>query len=165
MRIGYGFNRSSGDFVRARIDRLYIDTRDTERAERSDMLRVGIRSGDTLVLLAKGDLGRGAELPPIRRRLAERGVSIEVYKDDTERRAPGRPADFNPSPTQDKRIRSLWYDVGVYTLKHVIQRATEIYGSPVSRNQLDRRYGPRNGSMPDGRPERRGKAQDKETPS
>lgn len=151
MRIGYGFKRTSPDFTRAQVDRLYIDTPDTDRAERADMLMLGLRRGDVLVLLAPGDLGRGAELPPLRRLLEERGVTVEVLPAEEPTRPRGRPTGFDPTPEQDEKIKRLWYQIGVYQMKHVLQRAEEIYGAPVSRNQLDRRYGPRNGSMPGGR--------------
>ena len=150
MRIGYGFNRASADFAKAKVEDLYIDTRDTDRGERADMLISGrLRRGDTLVLLAPGDLGRGAELRPLRILLAERGVTVEVQIEDSRPR--GRPNEFEPDPDQNKRIRKLWYAIGVYQLKHVMRRVEQIYGGPVSRNQLDRRYGPRDGSMPNGR--------------
>ena len=152
MRVGYGFGRTSEDFGRARVERVYLDTAFTDRSERTDMLKIALRTGDTLVLLAMGDLGAGAGLRAIRRRLQDLGVTIEVLSpDEGEKRPPGRPAAYDPTPEQDERIRDLWYMDGVYTMKHVLQRAEEIYGNPVSRNQLDNRYGPRNGSMPEGR--------------
>lgn len=152
MRIGYGFGRTSEDFARAKVDRLYLDTAFTDRSERTDMLRIGIRKGDTLVLLAHGDLGAGAGLRAIRRRLGDMGVEIELAQPASQTKRPrGRPASYDPNPEQDEQIRRLWYMDGVYMMKHVLQRAEEIYGKPVSRNQLDNRYGPRDGSMPNGR--------------
>lgn len=150
MRVGYGINRSDRDFAKADVARLYIDTDRTERMERADLLQYGLRRGDTLVLLAAGDLGRGAELPAIRRILEERGVTTEIVQTKPKRQ-PGRPPEFAPNDEQDRLIRGLWYSLGVFQMGHVLRRAEEIFGSPVSRNQLDHRYGPRDGSMPEGR--------------
>lgn len=152
MRIGYGYGRTSEDFGRAKVDKLYIDTAFTEREERNDLLLRGLRPGDTLVLLAIGDLGAGKGLAAIRRRLREVGVIVEVFEQRSgDKRPPGRPAQFSPTPEQDEKIRELWYMDGVYAMRHVLQRAQDIYGQRVSRNQLDTRYGPRDGSMPQGR--------------
>ena len=68
MRVGYGYSRHEDDFKGADVERVWIDHKGTERLERADMLREGgLRSGDTLVLLSAGDLGRGGELPGLRR--------------------------------------------------------------------------------------------------
>lgn len=152
MRIGYGYGRVSEDFARAGVERLYLDTAFTDREERTSMLSQGVRPGDTIVLLAHGDLGAGAGLRAIRRRLEGMDVTVELVTGEAAgKRSPGRPSQFEPTPEQDKQIRDLWYADGVYTMKHVLQRAGDIYGKPVTRYQLDNRYGPRNGSMPDGR--------------
>lgn len=150
MRHGYGYNRSERDFAHADVERVWIDTAKTDRLERADMLEIGLRPKDTLVLLRPGDLGRGPDLAAVRRLLEARGVTIEIAQQE-DKRPVGAPLRFNPSPDQDKRIRELWYAQGVYLLGHVLKRAEEIYGEPVSRNQLDHRYGPRDGSMPKGR--------------
>lgn len=151
MRIGYGFGRTSEDFARAKVERLYLDTAFTDRSERTDLLQRDMRAGDVVVLLAAGDLGQGTDLRAVRRRLKAAGVTVEVLEAEKQRKQRGRPAKFNPTPDQDEQIRKLWYMDGIYMMKHVIQRAEEIYGKPVTRNQLDHRYGPRDGSMPDGR--------------
>lgn len=153
MRIGYGFNRSDNDFVNAGVDRVYIDTSKTDRLERFDMLLNGLRPGDTVVLLAPGDLGRGTDLRAARRRLEELAVAVEIAEapKPKEIRSRGRPRRFAPSPENDKVIRELWYADGKIMMKHVLARATELCGVSVTRNQLDHYYGPRDGSQPNGR--------------
>lgn len=151
MRIGYGFGRTSADFGRAKVTRVYIDTAFTDRDERRDMLQHGLRSGDTVVVLALGDLGKGADYRAVLRRLHEAGCKVEVLDKTRKPETRGRPKAYDPTTDQDARIRELWYADGIYQMKHVLQRAEEIYGKPVTRAQLDHRYGPRNGSMPGGR--------------
>lgn len=151
MRVGYGFGRTERDFGRAKVDRVYLDTAFSERTERADMLRLGLRRGDVLVLLRPGDLGHGKDLINVRQMLADMGVKIEIGQGLEDKRPPGRPRAFEPSPEQDERIKGMWYAQGIYLTRGVEQRASEIMGHPVTRNQLDHRYGPRDGSMPEGR--------------
>lgn len=151
MRIAYGYNRTERDFSHLEVDRVWIDTKSTDRMERAAMLEIGLRPGHTLVLLAPGDLGRGSDLLAVRRRLAEMTVEIEVAEPKEKPGPRGRPKGFDPDPKQDKALRKMWYADGMYLLPYVLRRAEEIMGHPVSRNQLDHRYGPRNGSMPKGR--------------
>lgn len=151
MRVGYGYERAERDFGEASVDRVWIDTRSTDRMERAAMLEMGLRPGDTVVLLALGDLGRGTDLRAVRRRLEEMRVTVEVQSSTKEPKPRGRPRAFTPDAMQDRQIKKLWYADGMYTMQYVLRRTEEIMGQSVSRNQLDHRYGPRNGSMPKGR--------------
>ena len=144
MRIGYGLNRIEKEFADANCDQIWIDGQHTERQERSAMLATGLRNGDTLVLLARGDLGRGGELSIIYRALADRGIDVDVVKPFSEKpkRKPGRPG-FSPTPEQDAEIKKLWADPVLYTLAYVIRRVEQITGHTVDRNALYYRYGKR----------------------
>ena len=114
------------------------------------MLQLGLRAGDTLVLLAKGDLGRGGELAMIRSSLKESGIAVEV----AEHEAPpakqrGRAPAFSPNEDQDKTLKKLWHDVS-YPGPYVQRRGCEMadWGDSGEnrtkmRNFLNNRYGPR----------------------
>lgn len=160
MRIGYGFNRREEDFAKANVERLYLDTTRTERLERTDMLMHGLRGGETVVLLGKADLGRGTDVRTIRRKLEELGVTVEVMEPPRTRPAGqrGRPPRFNPPADKDGHIRALWYEPAFHKSAYVEKRASEICGYPVTRLQLDNRYGPRDGSLPGGRKTKRRKS-------
>ena len=126
MRVGYGYNRIEKEFAHASCDRVWIDGQHTERQERSTMLGMGLRKGDTLVLLARGEL------------------TVDVCPPEKDQPKPrGRPKKFDPTPEQDEEIRRLWADPVMYTRAYVIMRATEITGAPVDRNALYHRYGKR----------------------
>ncbi len=159
MRIGYGYNKAESDFASANVDRVYLDTKTTDRMERSEMLRRGLRGGETLVLLAKGDLAAGTDVRSVNRKLVELGVTVEVIEapSDKPKRPRGRPAQFAPSARADKHIRALWYEPAFHKAAFVQKRAEERCGHPVTRLQLDNRYGPRDGSLPGGRKTKRAK--------
>ena len=78
-RIGYAFNRGDTVFARHNVDRMFIDTSATKRESRHDMLhKMGLRSGDVVVVWHERDLGRGVELKQIREFIAAQGASIEA---------------------------------------------------------------------------------------
>lgn len=145
MRIAYGYRRAEKDFAKADVETIYIDTPKSDRNERREMFQGGgMRHGDTLVLLAKGDLGYGRELKRMRERLEEMGVSIE-YVEAIEVEAPtrprGRPVGFNPTPDHDREIKEAWHDedrVGSYAIKVAARR-----GYDIQTHHLKHRYGNR----------------------
>jgi len=150
MRIGYGFNRSEKEFKSAKVQRVWIDFDDTDRNERTTMLVGGIRPGDTIVLLAPGDLGRGGELPMLRKDLKGRGVAIEVIDVGAETRMPvGRPSKFTPTGDQETDLRSKWHDVR-YSGRYVYGQLCDAAGwahnkqsYTKARNWLNNRFGSR----------------------
>ena len=108
MRIGYGYERAELLFSRLDCERVLIDTAGTHRLERASLFKSGrLRKGDTLVLLALGDFGRGFGLAKFKQMLEDRGVSIEVYPPEKVERLRGRPRKFNPDPSQEDQIRTL----------------------------------------------------------
>jgi len=145
MRVGYGYERPELLFNRLDCDRVLIDTAKTLRTERASLFAPGmLRSGDTLVLLALGDFGRGFGLAKFKHMLEDRGVSIEVCPPEKAETMRGRPRKFNPDPNQDDQIRTLWR-TPAYTLAYVLKRAGEIMGHDVRRHQISHRYGKREG--------------------
>ena len=148
MRIGYGYNRREEDFAHAECDDVYLDHTGTDRVERSRLLRGALRGEDTLVLLSRGDLGAGGELPQIRKSIAEMSVMVEVCpmpKPPT--RAPGPPARFSPNLEQHTEIALFWHDLR-YSGPYAVKRATEIMGFSVTRNMLNHNMGTRSEPKP-----------------
>jgi hypothetical protein len=140
MRIGYGYRRTPADFSGVNVEKVYIDHPGTDRAERSDMLRYVLREGDTLVLLRRGDLGAGGEIPMIEQHLVGMDIAVEVADvAPVERGTPGRKPAFDPNTEQDKKIKRLWHDPR-NTQKYVLDRASEIMGHEVKRHHLTHRY-------------------------
>ena len=145
MRIGYGYERAESLFKDLGCEDVFIDTEKTHRTERAALFDSGrLREGDTLVLLALGDFGRGFGLAKFQAMLAERGVTIEVCPPEKVAGIRGAPSKFNPDPTQDDQIKTLWHSIP-HTLAYVLKRAGEIMGHDVKRHQLSHRYGRRNG--------------------
>lgn len=145
MRHGYGYNRTEKEFAHASCDRVWLDSRSTDREERGELFRPhNLRDGDTLVLLSKGDLGYGGEITIFRRALRDRGVTVEVCPKPKETKPAGRPSPFTEmTPDQAEQIRAIWNDPLIYTQAYAVKRATEIMGQPVSRFQLHRVFGKR----------------------
>ena len=140
MNIGYGFRRTEAALKQAGADRVWIDT-SKERTERSDMLRFGLTAGDTLIVLAENDLGGSARANRIiRDNLTAMGVTVAVVAPETPSKPMGRPRKFDPTPEQDEQTKEIWlcwHHTGAYKLR----RAAEIMGYPVSRGQLNHRFG------------------------
>jgi hypothetical protein len=147
MRIGYGFNRHDKDFEKWDCERVWIDTRKSERVHRSDMfifLEGGAPGDDTLFLLSKGDLGYGKELKQLRDDLESLGVSVEYPPTPPDGR--GRPAKFEPTPEVDALLRSMWKDPRHYSVALCLRTAVEKTGADVKRHQFIYRYGKRSKS-------------------
>lgn len=151
MKIAYGYNRPVGAFDHTSPDRVYIDTDKTDRKFRADMLkRGGLREGDTLTLITRGDLAKGQALPIFEAELARVGVAI-VLTDLPESlivNKGGRPvgaADLdNLSDEDDETAKAMWKDPLIYTPRHCLNWASDKLGKPVKRYQMDYRYGKRN---------------------
>lgn len=149
MRFGYGYMRREADFAHLDVDKekLFIDGENTERLERAAMLNGGLRPGDVLVLLARGDLGPGKKANEIAQLVADLGATIEINEVIRPRGRPGPKPKWEP--TDDARFRRLWKD---RTLDgpYVIRLACEDAGVPATeenrelfRGRLNRRYGTR----------------------
>jgi len=143
MRIGYGYERAESLFSGLDVGRVLIDTNRTYRTERASLFTPGMmRPGDTVVLLALGDLGKGFGLTRFRAMLEAVGVELEICPPDVAHAKRGRPATFNPDDQQQDQIRTLWRDPA-FTLAYVLKRTGEIMGYEVRRHQLSHRYGKR----------------------
>ena len=147
MKSAYGYNRDPKDFAHTGVDtaRIYIDHNGTRNALDNLVNRGGAREGDTIVVLALGDLGNGVAAKKSQRLIENMGITIEVVPVPEAVKAAlprGRPA-FDPSPDLDATLRDMWGNPIKYTQSYVIRYATEKHGKAVTRNQLNHRYGNR----------------------
>lgn len=142
MRVGYGYRRTENDFEGLGVEQVWIDTPKSDRDERAFLFSTGLRSGDTLVMLGRGDLGYGRELKRLRERLEAMKVTIEYVDKGPADPAPrGRPKGFNPTPEHDVEVKAAWHDEdrpGSYALK-VANRL----GYGIEPHHLKYRYGKR----------------------
>jgi hypothetical protein len=141
-RIGYGYERQERDFAHAGCDLVYIDSEKTNRCERTELFRLGLRDGDTLVLLARGDLGKGRQVTGFIQEAERRGAAVRVAKRPPERPA-HRPRGFEPPENEDAEILAMWKNPVMHTTQSAINRAERANGGPVSRGQMYYRYGGR----------------------
>lgn len=126
-------------------EKTYADYPETKRQERQDLLdRHGLREGDTLLLRALSDLGKGQEAALMQRRVKEIGAEIVVIEDENAPRTSGRKPRMKPTMGQRQHLCGLWYSAA--EVGHVLDRASEKMGGPVTRDQMNRWCGPRDGS-------------------
>lgn len=147
MRVAYGYKRREGGFTGLDVERIWIDGDGTERSERHSMLNGGLRPGDVLVLLSRGDLSTGKNINDIVAEVEARGATIEVIEVIRPRGRPGPKPEWEPS--DDLRFRRLWKDLTVHG-PYVVRLACEDAGveptkenRTLFRSRLVRRYGTR----------------------
>lgn len=145
MNVAYLYNRPPEDAEALEAEKVFMDYDGTARLERRQMMDAGgVRKGDTLILRATSDLGRGQEGQSLQRRLASMGVDIKVIPPAEPKRVRGRPKRLNPTDEQKEHLARLWYSAA--PREHVLGRAKDIMGGVVSRDQMHRWCGPRDGS-------------------
>lgn len=126
-------------------ERIFADWAGTNRVELGLMIDGGgLRDGDTLVLRAESDLGRGAEGKRHMKRIAQMGVTIQTIPAETTVKQTGRPPRFKPDAKQKEHLCALWYSPA--PIDHVLKRAKEIMGQEVKRDKFYHMCGPRDGS-------------------
>ena len=127
------------------MGKVFIDAPGTLRLEREDMINGGgLRAGDTLVLAAMSDLGKGAEAKSLAGLIERMGVSIEIKPLDAKRakKKTGRAPHLKPTDEQKRQICALWHSA--IEQAHVLQRAaTVMQVDAITRNQMNRLCGPR----------------------
>ena len=148
-RIGYGYNRSDREFAALDIEpgKLFIDTAgSSDRPWRRAMFSALGNPPEpvVVVLVANGDLGAGREITLLRNEIERLGATIEGPQDRDTPPAPvqrGRAPKFAPDKEYDRVLRDMWKRPAMFTTDHVIERASALTGKPVTRNQLNHRYG------------------------
>lgn len=139
MKIFYGYNRRPEDAPEG-CDQVWLDDAKSERQERFDMM-LGLRDGDTVVALARSDLGRGAETKAIEAAIQNTGAKLVIDAPEVMPKPVGAPAKFNPSPDADAKIKALYH--GYNVMPYVLRRASDLTGMEVKAHHLKRRYGNR----------------------
>lgn len=146
MKIAYIHNRPFEEGAAMGAERTFADWSKTNRMELVSMLEGGgLREGDTLLLRALSDLGRGNEATRHHRRIEGLGVIIEVKPASDAPRSSGRPERAEiASLEQYDHICALWYSA--YPVDQAINRAAEIVGTSVDRQWVIYRCGKRDGT-------------------
>ena len=139
MRIFYGYKRRPDDAPDG-CEQVWLDDAKTERQERFDMM-LGLREGDTVVVLSRSDLGRGAEVKALEAAIEGKGAALVVDAPEVLPKPVGRPARFAPTPEADAKIKALYH--GYNVMSYVLRRASELAGMEVKAHHLKRRYGNR----------------------
>lgn len=148
MRIAYGYNRDPKALAKLGCDRVYSDNDKTKRLDRGYMIdKAGIKSGDVVVVIALGDLGRGKEATKIANMITAQGGSVEVEPDEIPRKR-GRPQKRVLSPEADARLKAHWLHGA--DPNSVFDAAKDELGEVPPRSWFSRRYGNRDGSTPKG---------------
>lgn len=145
MKIAYLYNRPVSEGVAMGADKTFADYKGTSRRELIDLLDSGgLRDGDTLLMRAIGDLGKGQESARMQRRVADIGATLEVVPSNDAPRVQGRPPRLSPTDDQKQHLCALWYSPA--PVDHVLGRAGGIMGAKVTRNQMNRWCGARGGT-------------------
>ena len=141
MRIAYLFNLPLSAASPWACEKVFLDLPAMRRAERAALIdRGGLRVGDVLVVAAKSQLGQGQESAMIQRKIEQLGATVEVQP------LPKRPVEKRTGwlvPTDQQRLRfcPLWYSSEPASF--VIDRASDVMGSAVDRNWMNRHCGSR----------------------
>lgn len=139
MKIFYGYKRKPDDAPDG-CEQVWLDDAKSERQERFDMM-LGLRDGDTVVVLARSDLGRGAETKAIEAAIENTGAKLVIEAPEVMPKPVGAPAKFNPTPEADAKIKALYH--GYNVMSYVLRRASDLTGMEVKAHHLKRRYGNR----------------------
>lgn len=125
-------------------EKTFADYKGTARRELQMMLEMGgVRKGDTLVIRALSDLGQGRESQRLQKIISDLGVVLKVVGGGEAPRLRGRKARLTPTAEQKEHICALWYSPA--TVGHVLDRASEIVGGKVDRNNMNYWCGSRSG--------------------
>lgn len=151
---GYGINRDPDDLRQQGAEKLWIDTDTSGRQERTDLINVALRDGDTVIVLARADLGHGREIPMIEDILARKGVTVRVADlPKPAPRPPGPAPSFRPTLKQERRLRHYWH--GPFRARDALSQACEIMGREDTdaerarlRNALNKHLGTRRAPKP-----------------
>lgn len=146
MKIAYLYERPVSEGEAMGADQTLVDYAKTNRGELNTILHGGaVRRGDTVLLRAKSDLGRGKQADRHIAELEAMDVHVEVLPVSNEVRVKGRPerAEIG-SIDQFDHACSLWYSPAPEG--HAVSRISSIVGQDVDRNWCNYKCGPRSAS-------------------
>lgn len=147
MKIAYLYERPISEGAEMGAEKTFADFAKTLRIELGDLIDGGgLVAGDTLLLRAKSDLGKGREAERHIAKIEGMGVEIVVLPTKADVRLKGRPprAEIADMRTFDL-ICGLWYSPA--PVDHAIARTSDKVGTSVDRNWINNKCGPRSGSL------------------
>lgn len=147
----YGYRRDPEALRKAGAETVWLDI-EAGRHQRAEMMRSGaLRQGDTLLLFKLRDLGGSPVADAKWRAMVEaKGVTIRVVELTAPPKVIGRPRKYAPDAAAARRHHATWTD-GTKSERARLAEIAADYGSPVTRQTLNGRYG--NPSNPKQRPE------------
>jgi len=138
MDIGYGYDVHEDAFAGLGCGRVYIDTRKTKRSELEQMIELGLRPGDTVILRRDTHIPRTMTA----RAAVEAIATIKVVEPVKTPRPPGPLPEFVPAGDAYARLEAIWLNRG-YTTAGALTRMEEAYGKPIKRMAAYRVFGKR----------------------
>lgn len=146
MKIAYLYERPVSEGEAMGAERTFADYAKTQRLELRDLIDGGgLVEGDTLLLRAKSDLGKGKGAERHVAKIEAMGVEIVILPTKADVRLKGRPARAEIASMDDfDLICGLWYSPA--PVDHALSRASAKVGKDVDRNWINARCGPRDGS-------------------
>ncbi len=141
MIAGYGYKRDPADLRAAGAEQVWVDL-SKGRYERAAMMKGGIlRKDDTLILFSLRDLSGSHQADDRwRARMEGLGVTIKLVAAPVSAKKIGRPKKYDPDPAGARCDHAVWIDGD----RSEVDRTATIsarYGSPVTRQVLNGRYG------------------------
>jgi hypothetical protein len=138
MNVFYGYNVHQDAAAGLDCERVYIDTPKTKRSELEQMIDLGLRPGDTVIVRHDAHIPRTMTA----RKAVEAIATIKVVEPVKTPRKPGPRAEYAPTGDDKARQAAIWFNLG-YTTKGALARMTEAHGAPVKRNAAYRAFGKR----------------------
>lgn len=151
MMHGYGYRRDPEDLRLAGAETVWSDL-DPGRYQRAAMMRQGaLRQGDTLLLFKLRDLGGSPVADEKwREKIEARGVTVQIIDLPEWSKPIGRPRKYDTDSAGARQDWEIWTNGDRSEIDRLSAIAAR-YGSPVTRQTLNGRYG--NPSNPKPRPE------------
>ena len=141
MIAGYGYKRDPEALRAAGAEQVWVDL-SKGRYERAAMMKGGIlRKDDTLILFSLRDL-TGSHQADDRwlARMHKMDVTIKLVDLPASAKKIGRPKKYDPDPPGARCDHAVWID-GDRSEVDRLAAITARYGSPVTRQVLNGRYG------------------------
>lgn len=147
----YGYRRDPAALRKTGAETIWLDL-EPGRYQRAEMMKPGaLRQGDILRLFKLRDLGGAPVADRVwRERVEARGVTIEIVETVEPPQVIGRPRKYDPDPAAARRHHAIWTN-GERSERDRLAAVAADYGSPVTRQTLNGRYG--NPSNPKQKPD------------
>lgn len=153
IRQAYSWRRDPKVFKNCNITpgQFYNDTPKTKREDLNELRKsISEENRHIIYVIMEKDFGVGKKAKLVRKDLEKRGAEIVIVGgDDPEKKPVGRAPKYDPPADIAKYIGDLWYDEPYGSQEGIADIAARKLGldvEHVTRQQLDRYYGPRNGS-------------------